>query len=201
MILDFLVHKMITNQLELHNAFCSIVQTCIFVSLSDDTSSWSSVYSKQQTKNNHSKSMASAVLIIIMLAYLYWAAYTRMTMNESSPPCEQKRIAFNDDGQSAVGSTRVSSATRHITFACTGCYQLHPPPHHRLGIITPKLIAGTNLPTPKGWIAWLAKADWTHMTFVQGYYTIESKGTRRKWTQVVGSKTNSIPVNQPRRTL
>ena len=25
----------------------------------------------------------------------------------------------------------------HITFACTGCYQLHP--HHRLGIITPDL--------------------------------------------------------------
>ena len=27
------------------------------------------------------------------------------------------------------------SYQRHITFACTGCYQLHP--HHRLGIITP----------------------------------------------------------------
>ena len=26
------------------------------------------------------------------------------------------------------------SYQRHITFACTGCYQLHP--HHRLGIIT-----------------------------------------------------------------
>ena len=34
-----------------------------------------------------------------MLAYLYCTAYTRMTMNESSPPCEQKRITFNDDGQ------------------------------------------------------------------------------------------------------
>ena len=34
-----------------------------------------------------------------MLAYLYCAAYTRMTMNESSPPCEQRRITFNDDGQ------------------------------------------------------------------------------------------------------
>ena len=29
-----------------------------------------------------------------MLAYLYCAAYTRMTMNESSPPCEQRRITF-----------------------------------------------------------------------------------------------------------
>ena len=29
------------------------------------------------------------------------------------------------------------SYQRHITFACTGCYQLHP--HHRLGIITSDL--------------------------------------------------------------
>ena len=67
-----------------------------------------------------------------MLAYLYCAAYTRMTMNESPPPCEQRRITFNDDGQ------RVQLARRHITFACTGCYQLHR--HHRLGIITPDLL-------------------------------------------------------------
>ena len=38
-------------------------------------------------------------IIIIILAYLYCAAYTRMTMNESSPLCEQRRITFNDDGQ------------------------------------------------------------------------------------------------------
>ena len=38
-------------------------------------------------------------LIMIMLAYLYCAAYTRMTMNESSPLHEQRRITFNDDGQ------------------------------------------------------------------------------------------------------
>ena len=49
-----------------------------------------------------------------MLAYLYCAAYTRMTMNESSPPCEQRLSTFNDDGQSAVGSTRVTSATLHL---------------------------------------------------------------------------------------
>ena len=29
----------------------------------------------------------------------------------------------------------------------------------------PRLIAGTNLLTPKGWIAWLAKADCTRITF------------------------------------
>ena len=49
-----------------------------------------------------------------MLAYLYCAAYTWMTMNESSPPCEQMRITFNDDGQSAVGSIRVTSTTLHL---------------------------------------------------------------------------------------
>ena len=38
-------------------------------------------------------------IILIMLAYLYCAAYTRLTMNESSLPCEQRRITFNDDGQ------------------------------------------------------------------------------------------------------
>ena len=69
-----------------------------------------------------------------MLAYLYCAAYTRMTMCESSPPCEQRRITFNDDGQ-RVPIWLDPSYQRHITFACTDCYQLHP--HHRLGIITP----------------------------------------------------------------
>ena len=44
-----------------------------------------------------------------MLAYLYCAAYTRMTMNESSPPCEQRHITFNDDEQ-----TRLTSATLHL---------------------------------------------------------------------------------------
>ena len=39
------------------------------------------------------------IIIIIMLAYLYCAAYTRMTIYESSPLCEQRRITLNDDGQ------------------------------------------------------------------------------------------------------
>ena len=73
--------------------------------------------------------------LIIMLAYLYCAAYTNMTMNESSPPCEQRRITFNDDGREC--SWLDQSYQRHITFLCTGCYQLHP--HHRLGIIIPYL--------------------------------------------------------------
>ena len=117
-----------------------------------------------------------------------------MTTNESSPPCEQRRIKFNDDGQ-RVQLTPELPAPHYICM-----YRLLPtaspsPSRHYY----PRLIAGTNLPTPKGWIAWLA--DCTHITFAQGYYAIESKGTWRKWTQAVGSKTNSIPVNQPRRTL
>ena len=38
-------------------------------------------------------------IIIIMRAYLYCAAYIRMTMNESLLPCEQRRITLNGDGQ------------------------------------------------------------------------------------------------------
>ena len=44
-----------------------------------------------------------------MLAYLYCTAYTGLTMNESSPPCEQRHTIFNDDGQ-----TRGTSATLHL---------------------------------------------------------------------------------------
>ena len=88
------------------------------------------------------------------------------------------------------------SYQRHITFACTGCYQLHPSSSSRH--YYPRPITGINLLTPERWIA---KANFMHITFAQGYYTIEFKGTRRKWIQVVGSKTKSIPMNQPCRTL
>ena len=118
------------------------------------------------------------LLIIIMLAYLYCAAYTRMTMNESSPPSEQKRITLNDDGQ-RVQLAQPELPTPH--YICM--YWLlptTPPPPSPSRHYNPRLIAGTNLPTPKGWIAWLAKADCTHITFAQRYYTIESKDTRRK---------------------
>ena len=76
-------------------------------------------------------------VIIIMPAYLYCAAYTRMTMNESSPPCEQRRITFNDDEQ-RVQSARPELPAPH--YICM--YRLLPttPPHHRLGIITPDLL-------------------------------------------------------------
>ena len=43
----------------------------------------------------------------------------------------------------------------------------------------PRLIAGTNLPTSKGWIAWLAKAGCTHIIFARDYYTNKSKDSGR----------------------
>ena len=116
------------------------------------------------------------MIIIIMLAYLYYAADTRMTMNESSPPCEQRRITFNDDGQRMQLAQPELAAPHYICM-----YRLLPttppaPSKHYYA----RLIAVTNSLTPNGWIAWLAMADCTHITFAQGYYTIESKGTRRK---------------------
>ena len=99
---------------------------------------------------------------------------------------------FNDDNREC--SRLDPTYQRHITFACTGCYQLHP--HHRLRLYYPRLIAGTNLPTSKGWIAWLAKAECTHITFAQDYYTIESKETVRKWTQVYRVQ-DQLSANEP----
>ena len=99
-----------------------------------------------------------------------------MTMNKSSLPCEQRHITFNDDGQ------RVQLAQPELPVPHYICmYKLLPttppsPSRHYY----PRFIAGTHLPTQKGWIAWLAKADFMHITFAKGYYTIESKGTRRK---------------------
>ena len=73
--------------------------------------------------------------------------------------------------ESAVGLTRLTSATLHLHVQAATNYpssSRHYYPH-----LSP-------VPTPKGWIAWLAKADCTHIIFAQGYYTIESKGTGRK---------------------
>ena len=115
-------------------------------------------------------------IILIMLAYLSCVAYTGMSMNEPSPSCEQRRITFNDDGQ-RVQLARPELPAPHYIWM----YMLLPttppsPSRHYY----PRLIAGTNFPKPKDWIDWLANADCMHITFAQGYYTIESKGTRRK---------------------
>ena len=69
-----------------------------------------------------------------MLAYLYCAAYTRMTMNESSPPCEQRRITFKDDGQ------RVQLARPELPAPHYICMYRLLPAHNRLGIINPHLL-------------------------------------------------------------
>ena len=69
------------------------------------------------------------IIILIMLAYLYCAAYTRMTMNESSPPCEQRRIKFNDDGQ------RVQLARPELTAPHYICmYRLLPTTLYQYGL-------------------------------------------------------------------
>ena len=151
---------------------------------------------------NRTRSSRLILSVAILIFYIYIYVYIRIPGQFIKrrkwwfgPPHQGRFDIFNDDG---IECSRLDPTyQRHITFACTGCYQLHP--HHRLGIITPDFSPSTNLPTPKGWIAWLAKEDFTHITFAQGYYTIKFKGTGR--TQVVCSKTNSIPVNQPRCTL
>ena len=87
-----------------------------------------------------------------MLAYLYCAAHTRMPillLVKSSPPCEQRRITFNDDGQ-RVQLARPELPAKH--YICM--YRLLPTtplsPSRRY---YPRLIAGTNLPTRKdGWL-------------------------------------------------
>ena len=90
-------------------------------------------------------------------------------MNMSSSP--GKHLTFNDDGQRVQLARSKLPAPHYICM-----YRLLPTsPRSPSRHYYPRLITGTNLPTPKGWIAWLAKADFTHITFAQGYYTIESK--------------------------
>ena len=60
-------------------------------------------------------------------------------------------------GKDEAGSIIRVNYRRPDTFTCTVDSHL-PHPHHRIGIITPDKIAGNNLPTPRGWIAWLARA-------------------------------------------
>ena len=81
-----------------------------------------------------------SLVIVIMLAYLYCATYTRMTMNASSPPCEQRRITFNDDGQKVQLARPELPAPHYICM-----YRLLPttppsPSRHYY----PRFIAGTN---------------------------------------------------------
>ena len=59
--------------------------------------------------------------------------------------------------------------------------------------LLPRQIAGTNLPTPREWIAWLAGArTWLS----ESHYTIKSKGLSGNLTQVEGHKT-PLDTNEP----
>ena len=60
-----------------------------------------------------------------MLAYLYCAAYIRMTMDEASPPCEKMRITFNDDGHDDLP---VQAATNYTPITV---WALLPPTYCR----------------------------------------------------------------------
>ena len=120
-------------------------------------------------------------------------------------------LIFDDDGQRVQYAGPELPAPHYI---CT--YRLIPttppsPARHYY----PRLIAGTNLPTAKGWTAWRARAQSTYITFCprflhnwiqmhekevnpgeQGQDQLNRKGT---WTQIVGPKTNSVPTNWTRR--
>ena len=75
------------------------------------------------------------IIIIIMLAYLYCAAYTRMPMNHHHHPVNRGALHFSDDGQRMQLARPELPAPHYICM-----YRLLPTtPHHRLGIITPDL--------------------------------------------------------------
>ena len=96
---------------------------------------------KQDADNNYNLQIRIRLyrgghIIIIMLAYLYCAAYTRMTMYESSPLCEQRRITFNDDGQRVQLARPELPAPHYICM-----YRLQPnTPPPIIVIINPDLL-------------------------------------------------------------
>ena len=62
--------------------------------------------------------------------------------------------------------------------------------------LLPRQIASTNLPTPKGWIAWLARAQVNVHNLLQSHYTIKFNGSSRNWTQIDGPKI-ALDANEP----
>ena len=141
------------------------------------------------------------MLIILIIIIIIPGQFIKHRKWWFGSPHQGRFDIFNDDGRECswlnptyqrhitlaavqqVQAATNSTATATNSTASTGCYLYRllpttPPSPSRH--YYPRLIAGTNLPTPKGWIAWLAKANCSHITFAQGYYTIESKGTGRK---------------------
>ena len=137
--------------------------------------------------------LSELAIIIIMLAYLYSAAYTRLSMNESSPPCEQRRITFNDDGQ-RVQLARPELPAPHYIW-CTGCYQLDLPSPSRH--YYSQLIAGTDLPTPKGRVAWLAKADCMHIIFAKVITQLNPKAPEGNEPRLSGPRPTQYQWSAP----
>ena len=87
------------------------------------------------------------------------------------------------------------------TLVLTNSQPPTSPPLTLRKALLPRQIASTNLPTPKGWIAWLARAHvyvhnllgvitWLNLAARAG---IEPRST--------GPRSHSMPMNQPRRTL
>ena len=132
------------------------------------------------------------MIIIIIIIIIIREQFIKLCKWWFGTPHQGRFDIFNDYGQ-RVQLARPELPASHYIYM----YRLLPTtPQSPSRHYYPWLIAGTNLPTSKGWIAWWAKADCMHITFAQGYYTIKSNGTGRKWTKVVRPKTNSIPVNQ-----
>ena len=110
----------------------------------DGWDQWTTTHTRWCTKQLLMDETDEGIHNKIMLEYLYCAAYTRMTMNESSSSCEQRRITFNDDGQRVQFARHELPAPHYICM-----YRLLPttPPSPSTHYY-PRFIAGTNLPTP-----------------------------------------------------
>ena len=93
---------------------------------------------------------------------------------------------FNDD-QQRVQQT-LSELPPPYYICMYSCYQLHPssPSRHYY----PRLIAGTNLLTPEGWIAWFAKADCTQIPLPKVIIQLNSKAPEG----------NELRLSDPRQT-
>ena len=91
----------------------------------------------------------------------------------------RRRFTMCDNGY----EWRADSKVKLLISATEGSY-LYPTSSHYYS----RQIAGTNLPTARGWIAWLARPRVYVHNLLQSYYTMESKGSRGNLTEVEGPK-------------
>ena len=91
---------------------------------------------------------------------------------------------FNDDGRRMQWARHELPAPHYICmYRLLPTTPLSPSRHYY-----PQLIAGTNLPTPKGWIAWLAKACCTHITLAQVITQLNPKALKGNEPSLSGSR-------------